>query len=111
MKKNEPTGVGDILAKLKKSTKLGDQLEKARIWELWPELVGKLMAPHGKPRAIRDNTLIIEAESPVWMHKYAYKKWDILKKINLVARRELISDVFVVLEGDSVEENPEKGIH
>ena len=110
MKKNEPTGVGDVLAKLKKTTNLGVQLEQARIWEQWPELVGVHLAAHGKPRAIRDDTLIIEAESPVWMHRYAYKKWDILKRINRLAGHELVSDVFVVLEGDSAEDpSPKDG--
>lgn len=103
MKKHEPTGVGDILAKLKKTSKLGIQLEQAQIWEQWPELVGGHLAAHGRPRAIRNDTLIIEAESSVWMHKYAYRKWDILKHINRLAGHELVSDVYVVLEGDSTE--------
>jgi len=93
--------VGDILAKLKETTKLGTQLEQAQIWEQWPEIVGNYLANHGKPRAIRNDTLIIEAESSVWMHKFAYKKWDILKHINRLAGHELVSDVFVLLEGNA----------
>lgn len=108
MKKNKPTGVGEILASLKKNSKLGVQLEQARIWEQWDDLVGAALAAHGKPRRIRENTLIIEAESTVWMHRYAYKKWDIMKKINHWAGRELISDVFVLLEDDSTEEPGDK---
>ena len=46
---------------------------------------------------IRDNTLRIEADSSVNMHKLAYRQWDIVKRINRMAKKELVGDVFIVL--------------
>lgn len=95
-----PTGVGDILGHLRETTGLGRQLEQAQIWEAWPQIVGKSMAPHGRPVTVKERTLYVEAESPVWMHRFAYCKWDIIKHINGLAKKELVSDVFITLADD-----------
>lgn len=92
-----PTGVGDILKQMKVTTGLGEQLEQAQIWDHWEKIAGKEFAKYGLPKGIRDRTLIIEVNSSVWMHKYAYKRLSIIKNINRLARRELISEVFIQL--------------
>lgn len=105
--KEEPQSVGDILARLKRSTQVGKQLDQARIWERWPEIAGPL-AGHGQPRTIKDNVLYIEAESTVWMHKFAYHKWDIINRINRLTGNELVDEVFLVLADDPSPELPEE---
>jgi len=100
LKSNKPQSVGEILAKLVKKTKLGKQLEQARIWEQWPEIAGRSLYKHGRPQRVKDKTLTVEVDSTVWMNKYAYFKWDILKRINLMAGKELISDIFFMLTPD-----------
>lgn len=98
MSKNEPTPLGDVLAKLTKAPgPVAQSLEHAQVWEHWPEIVGKVMAPHCRPVWIRDRTLRIEADSSVQMNKLSYRQWDIIKRVNLLARKELVSDVFIVL--------------
>jgi len=100
LKKNEPTSIGDILAKLVRKSPLGKQLKQAKIWARWPELAGAELCEHGRPFAIRDRTLIVEADSAVWMNRYSYHKWGILKRVNLLAKQELISDIFITLTPD-----------
>lgn len=110
MKKRSPKRVGDILARMKSTTDLGRQLDRAVIWERWPELAGPHLSTHGHPVAVKENRLCISVDSPVWMHKFAYRKWDIVRRINRLVGYELISDVFVQL-GDAVEgENPQPGV-
>lgn len=106
MKKSKPTAIGKILDEMKRSTELGDQLEKARIWERWNDLAGPHLAAHGQPRGIRENVLYVEAESPVWMHRFALRKWDVIKRINAMAGRELVSDLFVILRDDEAPQPP-----
>ncbi|MCL4691994.1 MAG: DUF721 domain-containing protein [Candidatus Hydrogenedentes bacterium] len=99
--KQDPTGVGEIIASLKKKSRLGKQLEQAQIWERWPELAGQYLCGHGHPQTVKDQTLYIEAYSPVWMNKFAYYKWDIIRRINQMAGQELVSDIFILLGDDS----------
>jgi len=106
-KKSKPSSVGDILAKMAKTTELGKKLEQAIIWERWPEVAGASLCEHGHPHSIRENTLIVEADSSVWMNKSAYHKWHILQRINRLSGRELVSDIFVKLVGDDGPEPPD----
>ena len=101
MKRKYPTKVGDVLTDLKQVTPLGKQLELAQIWERWPELAGPHLCDHGRPETVKGNVLHIEADSPVWMHKFAYRKWDLIKRINRMAGCELVSDIFVALRPDA----------
>jgi len=107
LKERSLKSVGEILSKLIKKTGLGKQIEQARIWEHWDTLAGPNLHTHGRPRAIKDNTLIVEVDSTVWMNKYAYFKWDILQRINRLAGKELVSDLFLVLSQDD-EPTPRK---
>lgn len=100
MRNSNPQSVGQILTKLLKKTKLGKHVKQAAIWQRWPEIAGADLHPHGRPRAVKDNTLIIEVDSTVWMNKYSFFKWDIMKRINLIAARELVSDLFFVLASE-----------
>lgn len=106
MPKDDLTGVGDIINQLKRTTTLGKSLEIARIWEDWEDLVGKQLAEHSRPQTVRDMQLRIEADSAVWMHKLSFQKWTIIKRVNRMARKELINDIFVTLvaDGESVED-------
>lgn len=97
MRSGKPQSVSEILDGLKRTTELGTHLERARIWEQWNEIAGPALAQHGQPKTIRENTLYIEAESPVWMHRFAFKKWALLRRINRIAGKELVSDIFLLL--------------
>lgn len=106
----EPTGVGDILETLKKTTSLGRNLEEAQIWERWPELAGPLLMARGRPVSVRDGVLKIEVENAVWMHKFSYCKWDLVERINDLAGHELVTEVFFILGEDDPGPDPQHGV-
>ena len=109
MRKNEPTSIGDILSGLKKTTKLGKNLEEAEIWQNWKAIAGPHLSSHGRPQSIREGCLRVEVDSPVWMHRYGYKKWEIIKRINSNAKKELVHDLFLILlaEEKSIDDEEE----
>jgi predicted nucleic acid-binding Zn ribbon protein len=90
-------GINEILGRLKEQSLLGKQLELSLIWEQWEQIAGPALSKHGTPYAVDEGQLRVRVDSPVWMHKYAYHKWRIIKEINRRARKELISDLFVTL--------------
>jgi len=96
-KKKDPKSVGDILAGLLAKSDIGKKLDQARIWEQWPQLAGEHLHTHGRPHAIKDRTLVVEVDGSVWMNRYAYYKWDILKRVNRMYGEEMISDIFIIL--------------
>ncbi len=97
MKKRKPVAVSDILDALIKETKLGETIEYAQIWEQWEEIAGKHLRAHGRPQTVKEGTLRILVDSAVWMNKFGYYKWDIIRRTNRVAGKELIHDIFLAL--------------
>ena len=97
------TAVGDILQDLVKDTPLGESLEQARIWEQWEIIAGPRLAEHGRPVAIQDKKLRIEVDSTVWMNRYAFGKWGIIRRANGIAKKELVNDIFLLLMDEEEE--------
>jgi len=95
----------EILKGLIATTPLGKVFEQAQIWDNWPEIVGKELAAHGRPKDLRKQQLRVITDSAVWMHKYSYCKWEIIRRINRMAGKELVSDLFFLLADDAGEES------
>lgn len=55
---------------------------------------------HARPVSIKKGVLQVEVDSAVWMNKFSYRKWPILRRINRMARKELVHDIFLVLLED-----------
>lgn len=100
MRKSDPRPIGDILAGMVRKTDLGKKLDQARIWDEWAQVAGGALHEHGRPHAIKDGTLVIEVDSTVWMNRYAYQKWHILKRVNRLTGKELVKDIFIMLTPD-----------
>ena len=97
MTDDEPEDISQIIESLKETSKLGETLEQAQIWERWAEIVGAELAPHGRPLRVRDGTLTVEVDNAVWMHKLSYIKSEILEKINALLTHEKLSEIFMTL--------------
>lgn len=106
-KKQGLEGIADILDSLKASTALGRNLEEAQIWQRWPELAGMDFMPHGRPLGIREGMLIIEVDSAVWMHKFAYVKRDLMRRINAAIGRDLVTEIYLTLTEEEKLRDPQ----
>lgn len=108
-KSGDPKDIANILKTLVSETALGRNLDEAKIWERWPEIAGMEFVVHGRPRGIRDGKLVIEVDSAVWMHKFAYKKAALIRKINAEIGRKIVSEIYLALSEDLESINPQDG--
>jgi len=104
LKREGLEGIGDILGGMIRKTKLGKHLQHAQIWEEWARIVGPKLATRCRPKTVKKMRLDIEADTAVTMHEVSLKKWGIIKRVNTLARKELINDIYVTLlpDGDEV---------
>lgn len=108
-RKTKPRSAGDILGAMRQTPHLRAVFLRAAIWDHWPELAGKRLAAHAQPAGLRETTLIVEADSPAFMHRVAHEKWAIVRRINRMAKTALVTDLFVRLgDGDG---GPESARH
>ncbi|MCL4216863.1 MAG: DUF721 domain-containing protein [Candidatus Hydrogenedentes bacterium] len=95
-----PESITDILGSLTKKGKLREQLDQAQIWHRWPEIAGGKLCGRGHPLRIKDQTLTIQAEDAMWMHRFSYHKYAIISRANRIVGKVLIEDIFIVLAPD-----------
>ncbi len=60
---------------------LAELVAAQRAVVLWPEIAGERVAAHSRAVDVREKTLIVEVDSPVWMTELAYLKGNIIKTI------------------------------
>ncbi len=100
MDRNDPESLKSILGGMIKGSPPGKTLEQARIWEHWPHVAGQELCGHGEPVAVKKGVLRVSVENAAWMQSFAYAKWEIIRRINRLAGRELVSDLFLILRED-----------
>jgi len=110
LRDGKPTGIGDILGDMKNNGLLGEQIDQARIWDNWEALVGPSLHPHGTPLSLKNGRLTVAVDSPVWMHKFTYRKLYIIGRINRMSSRELVSELFVILRDDDQADATQDGV-
>jgi predicted nucleic acid-binding Zn ribbon protein len=98
--KKQIQSIGEVLAGLTQRGELAVRLRHALIWKHWESIAGADLARFGAPLGVRDGVLFVEVAGPVWMHRYAYAKQDILDQIEVVTRAADVEDLFIRLKYD-----------
>lgn len=104
---DEPAALGAILAELRRTTDLGLQLDRAQLWEKWPQVAGPTLCTFGRPVKFKKKKLYVETDSAVWMHRYAYARPALLERINRLAGYELVTEIHISLRPDALPEDPQ----
>lgn len=107
---DEPAALSAIIDELRRTTDLGLQLDRAKLWEKWPQVAGPTLCARGRPVKFKKKRLYIEADSPVWMHRYAYARAALLERINRLAGYELVNDIHIGLCPDAPAPHPQDDV-
>jgi predicted nucleic acid-binding Zn ribbon protein len=87
------------------SADLRKGIEEARILELWAKAVGPQIANRSRALQIKDKTILIAVDHPVWKQELLANKNLVLEKLNEVLAAELgqaatenkrIEEIFIV---------------
>lgn len=71
-----------VLADVLDEAGVVDQVERVRILELWPEVVGEQVARVTRARSVDESTLIVEVRSSPWLMELNMLKRDIVGRVN-----------------------------
>ena len=83
----------ETLEKVLKGYKLSGDIEAYKIFALWDDIVGRKMADHATPVSIKEKTLFVEVDSPLWLSQIKYMKGDILGKVDGRIKRGALKDL------------------
>lgn len=68
--------------------------------DVWPKVVGKMIASKTKPKKVRGSKLWVEVSSSVWMNELLYWKPRLISRINKALGNKVIEDIIFINKGD-----------
>ena len=96
---SEPVQLGDALAALRAELGLpaGDPL--GDLTEHWSEIVGADIAAHAHLDSVRDGTLTITTDGPIWASQLRYLEREIVERAEAVVGADVIGAVRIRVGG------------
>ncbi len=81
MAKKDLIKIGQLLQGTFKELKCEENFQVYPIWSQWKELVGDTIAEKSEPAFVKNGTLVVSVQHPVWLTELNLQKETILKKI------------------------------
>ena len=77
-----PTRVDVVLAQVLDDHGVRDQVQRAGIFELWPEIVGERLAAVAQVKGLDKDTLFVEVRSSAWLMELSMLRDEVLRRVN-----------------------------
>ena len=65
----------------------------SRVWPIWEEAVGSVIAQNARPAAFKGRILLVHVNSSPWLHQIRYLKAEIIAKVNTALGDSLVDDI------------------
>jgi predicted nucleic acid-binding Zn ribbon protein len=82
---DDPVPIADALARVRAELGLPDDRALHALVERWAEVVGDDVAAHVRLDALRDGTLVVVVDDPIWASQLRYLEPAILERANELA--------------------------
>jgi predicted nucleic acid-binding Zn ribbon protein len=102
-----PERIGSILDSLFKKQGIEEPIRVHRALLDWDRLAGQAVADHAQAAYIEHGTLIVEVESPAWMHRLQMQEGELRDRLNRHLGEEIIRRIRFRL--GSSDEDPGSG--
>ncbi len=81
--RNAPRPIAEMLAEALKASGLDDDVQRARVLELWPRVVGPQIAGVTEPRLIaEDGTMVVGVKTHGWMQELSMMERSLVARMN-----------------------------
>ena len=85
--------IGTILKTVLAASRQDADAQLVRIWDLWDEVVGKVVAENAQPEAFKGTLLVVRVGSSPWAHHLQFMKSDLIAKVNEALGGELVNEI------------------
>jgi len=85
--------IGSVLRDMLKNSRLETDTSLIKVWDIWQEAVGDVIAANTRPAAFKGNLLIVNATSSSWLQQLRFLKPEILQKVNHVLGNVSVKDI------------------
>ena len=85
--------IGNVIQDMLKNHRLATDTSLIRVWDVWEEAVGEVIAANTRPAAFKGDLLIVNATSSSWLQQLRFLKPEIIQKINHVLGEVPVKDI------------------
>ena len=85
--------IGSVLRDMLKNSRLETDTSLIKVWDIWQEAVGDVIAANTRPAAFKGNLLIVNTTSSSWIQQLRFLKPEILQKVNHVLGNVSVKDI------------------
>lgn len=85
--------IGEIISRVMTREGYEKRSRQGPIYDLWPQMVGELLAEKCRPIAIQKGVLVVQVDDSVWMHELQIQKYQILERLWELVGEEEVSDI------------------
>jgi predicted nucleic acid-binding Zn ribbon protein len=97
---DEPVSIADALARVQAELGLPQTDVLRTLSEEWSSVVGADLAAHARLVAVRDETVSIAVDSPLWATQLRYLEADIVERANVLVGATVVQAIQVRVEPD-----------
>lgn len=91
--RGSPTPIGDVIDDLFRQGALPFSRDDLRIWDLWPDAVGPIIAENARPCWIKNGVLRVLTDDSIWLQELKYQEQSILERLNALLGRRAVSKI------------------
>ena len=92
-RKSPMTPLKDIISNLLGDANLPFNPDDARIWEIWNDVVGPLIAEIAQPSWIKNKRLVVYVSNSIWMQELNFAGESIKENLNHKLKRDAIKKI------------------
>lgn len=85
--------IGDILPNALKNYRRIPDSDMGKIWEIWNDAVGEMIAENARPSAFKGKLLIVNVNSSAWINNLRFAKDEIIRKVNAGLGKPRVRDI------------------
>ncbi len=85
--------IGNILNDVLKSYRRESDADLVRVWQVWDQIVGDVIAQNARPAAFKGKLLLVHVSSSAWIHQLQFLKKEMIEKLNEALGNALIDDL------------------
>lgn len=99
-KDDGPASLSDLMVPTLAKMGLKTRARHAQLMNLWPRVVGDMVAEHTSVAAFYRGRMTVETDSPAMGHALLVQRQDIMERLNAELGIEVVVDIRFRLQGD-----------
>jgi predicted nucleic acid-binding Zn ribbon protein len=85
--------IGPVIDQVMRQYRPASDQGLLKVWEVWAQAVGAVIATHAKPAAFKGDLLLVHVSSSTWLHHLRFLEQEIILKLNTLLGGAKVSHI------------------